>query len=184
MKTSIKLIMLDRDGVINEDSADYIKSVEEFHPLPGSLEAIAALSKAGFKLAVVSNQSGLARGYFSQKTLEAMHDFLCESVKKHGGILDAIFYCPHLPEDHCDCRKPKTALLEKAARHFQVKPSETIFIGDSWKDMQAAMAFHSLPILVKTGNGETVTKNYDLTHITVCDTLSQAAQWILSEVTP
>lgn len=148
-----KLIILDRDGVINEDSDDYIKSADEWIPLPGSIEAIAALSKAGWQIAIATNQSGLSRQLFDLDELEAMHAKLCSLVEQQGGHIDAIFYCPHLPDDDCDCRKPKTGLLDAIERELDTKVAGNIFVGDSLKDLQAGEAKQCRCILVKTGKG-------------------------------
>lgn len=153
----IKLIILDRDGVINEDSPHFVKSPEEWHPIPGSLEAIALLNKAGIKIAIASNQSGLARGYFTESTLQIIHQKMSNELKKYDGHIDKIFYCPHGPNDGCDCRKPKPGLLIQAMQYFNVPPEETCFVGDSQRDIDAAIAAQCKPILVRTGNGNSVT---------------------------
>lgn len=150
----MKLLILDRDGVINEDSDAYIKSVAEWIPIPGSIEAIAQLSKAGWTVAVATNQSGIARGYYDLATLEAMHARLRELVAQQGGEVGLIVYCPHGPDDGCDCRKPKPGMLQTIARHYQVDPSGIWFVGDSGSDLKAALAVDSQPVLVKTGKGE------------------------------
>ena len=118
----MKLIVLDRDGVINIDSDDYVKSVEEWEPIPGSIAAIARLSKAGYTVAVATNQSGIARGYFDEYELAAMHQKLCTLVEQEGGEVDGVFFCPHSPDDHCDCRKPKTGLLEQIMTLISMMP--------------------------------------------------------------
>lgn len=148
------LIILDRDGVINADSDAYIKSLEEWQPLPGSIEAIARLSQAGHRLAVATNQSGLGRGLFDLDDLEAMHRHLNELVAQAGGHLDGIFYCPHTPEDHCDCRKPQPGLLDAIARELSVELTDALLVGDSLRDLQAGLARDCRPVLVKTGKGE------------------------------
>jgi D-glycero-D-manno-heptose 1,7-bisphosphate phosphatase len=148
------LLVLDRDGVINEDSEDYIRGLADWHPIPGSLDAIARLSRAGFSIAVASNQSGLSRGYFSPQDLEAIHARLRREVEVRGGRINGIFYCPHLPEDACHCRKPATGLLAAIERELGGSLRDAPFIGDSLKDLQAALAFGCRPILVQTGKGE------------------------------
>jgi D-glycero-D-manno-heptose 1,7-bisphosphate phosphatase len=150
----MKLIILDRDGVINYDSDDYIKSPEEWSPIPGSLEAIARLTRAGYRIAVATNQSGVARGLFDRNTLLRIHDKMQRAVAAAGGKIEAIFYCPHGPEDHCDCRKPKPGLLRDVATRLHVDLSGVPAIGDSLRDVQAARAVGARPILVRTGKGE------------------------------
>ena len=147
------LIILDRDGVINEDSDDYIKSVNEWRPLPGSIDAIARLSKAGYTVAVATNQSGISRGYFDEVELALMHQKMCDLVEESGGHIAGVFYCPHGPEDGCHCRKPKTGLLEQIACEFGVSVEGCPFIGDSAKDLLCAKVAGCLPVLVKTGKG-------------------------------
>ncbi len=148
------LIILDRDGVINYDSADFIKNKDEWRPLPGSIEAIAAMSNAGFTLAVASNQSGLARGLFNQDALDAMHRKMLETVNAAGGHISKIVVCPHGPDDDCDCRKPKPGLLRQLAQHFETSLEGVPVIGDALRDLQAAAAVGAKPILVRTGKGE------------------------------
>ncbi len=150
----MKLLILDRDGVINEDSDAYIKSVAEWIPIPGSIEAIAQLSRAGWTVAVATNQSGIARGYYDLATLDAMHTRLRELVAHQGGEVGLIVYCPHGPDEGCDCRKPKPGMLQTIARHYQVALSGIWFVGDSGSDLKAALAVDSQPVLVRTGKGE------------------------------
>ncbi|SEK20353.1 D-glycero-D-manno-heptose 1,7-bisphosphate phosphatase [Atopomonas hussainii] len=150
----MKLLILDRDGVINQDSDDYIKSVAEWLPLPGAVEAIAALSKAGWTIAVATNQSGLARGYFDLATLEAMHVELQRLVGEHGGRVDAIHYCPHGPDDDCTCRKPLPGMIEAIGRQFDADLRGVWLVGDSLRDLEAGLAVGCQPVLVKTGKGE------------------------------
>ncbi len=149
------LIILDRDGVINYDSAEFIKSPEEWRSIPGSLEAIVKLNAANIKVAVATNQSGLGRGLFNLTTLSLIHQKMQNELKKLGGHIDAIFFCPHLPTDNCDCRKPKSGLFLKALSHFQIEdPNSVSAIGDSLRDLQAAQQAGCKPILVLTGNGQ------------------------------
>jgi len=150
----MKLLILDRDGVINQDSDAYIKTVEEWIPIPGSIKAIADLSKAGWTVAVATNQSGLARGYYDLATLEAMHGRLRELVAKQGGEVGLIVHCPHGPDDGCDCRKPKAGMLKAIAEHYHVALKGLWFVGDSQGDLDAALAVDCQPVLVKTGKGE------------------------------
>jgi len=149
----LKLLILDRDGVINHDSDAYIKSLEEWIPIPGSIEAIARLSKAGWTVAVATNQSGIARGYYPLSTLEAMHARLRGLVAEQGGELGLIVHCPHGPDDSCDCRKPKPGMLQAIAEHYQVDLAGVWFVGDSTGDLDAALAVGAQPVLVRTGKG-------------------------------
>jgi D-glycero-D-manno-heptose 1,7-bisphosphate phosphatase len=150
----LKLLILDRDGVINQDSDAYIKSVEEWIPLPGAIEAIAQLSRAGWTVAVATNQSGIARGYYDIATLEAMHERLRSLVAQQGGELGLVVYCPHGPDEGCACRKPKPGMLHAIAEHYGVSLARLWFVGDSLGDLEAARAVDCQPVLVKTGKGE------------------------------
>ena len=154
----MSLVILDRDGVINFDSNDYIKSVDEWQPIPGSIEAIAQLSQAGMTIAVATNQSGLSRGLFDLDDLEAMHQKLRDLVNDAGGHVAGVFYCPHLPEDHCNCRKPLTGLVDAMEIELGVSAAGSILVGDSLKDLQLALAKDAQPILVRTGKG-TITES-------------------------
>lgn len=154
MTSPVRLVVLDRDGVINEDSEAYIKSPDEWVPLPGSLEAIAKLSKAGYTVAVATNQSGVARGYYSRRVLASIHDKMLSSVAAAGGKIDFIAVCPHGPDDGCDCRKPRAGLLEQISSHFDTGLDGVPVIGDSLRDLEAAAAVGAAPVLVLTGNGE------------------------------
>jgi D-glycero-D-manno-heptose 1,7-bisphosphate phosphatase len=151
----VRLIILDRDGVINEDSPDYVKSASEWIPLPGSLEAIAALNRSGYTVAVASNQSGLARGYFDRDALDAMHDKFRRLLDRVGGRVDRIEICPHGPDDGCDCRKPAPGMILRLIDHYAVEPDDVIVVGDSLRDLEAAAAGGARPVLVRTGNGAT-----------------------------
>lgn len=150
----MKLIILDRDGVINQDSDDYIKSAEEFIPLPGSLDAIARLHRAGYTIVVATNQSGIARGYFDVDTLNRMHEKLYQLLAAKGGQIDGIFYCPHGPDDICGCRKPKPGLLLDIKARFNTAMQDVPAVGDSLRDLQAARSVGAKPVLVRTGKGE------------------------------
>jgi D-glycero-D-manno-heptose 1,7-bisphosphate phosphatase len=177
----MKLIILDRDGVINEDSDAYIKSVDEFIPLPGSLEAIARLKKAGYTIAVATNQSGIARGYFDEATLAAMHDKLAHLLDEQGGEIDYIAYCPHGPDDNCDCRKPLPGLLKEISTHFNTELTNVPIIGDSLRDLQSARSVGAYPILVKTGKGERTLENADqISDIPVYADLAAAVDALLN----
>ena len=178
-----KLVILDRDGVINQDSSDFVKSADEWIPLDGSILAIAALSKAGFTVAIASNQSGLARGLFGQAALDTMHEKLHGLVSAAGGRVDRIVVCPHGPGDGCDCRKPKAGMLYEIARHYAVSLHGVPIIGDSLRDLQAAVAARARPILVRTGNGQQTAEKLpaELAEIDVYENLAAAATALLAE---
>lgn len=150
----MKLVILDRDGVINLDSATFIKNPNEWIPIPGSLEAIALLSQHGYRVAVATNQSGIARGYFDMATLNAIHDKMHKALAQVGGRIDAVFYCPHSADDDCDCRKPKTGMIEDIGRRFNVELKKVPGVGDALRDLQAFSQAGCLPYLVRTGKGE------------------------------
>jgi D-glycero-D-manno-heptose 1,7-bisphosphate phosphatase len=150
----MKLVILDRDGVINHDSDAFIKSPDEWVPIPGSLEAIARLHRAGYRVVVASNQSGIGRGLFDITTLNAIHQKLHAEARRVGAHIDAIFFCPHTADDHCDCRKPKPGLLQEIGKRFDVSLKGVPAIGDSLRDLQAAFVTGCTPYLVLTGKGE------------------------------
>ncbi|HEX9802353.1 MAG TPA: D-glycero-beta-D-manno-heptose 1,7-bisphosphate 7-phosphatase [Gammaproteobacteria bacterium] len=178
----MKLIILDRDGVINQDSDDFIKSVDEFIPLPGSLEAIARLNQAGYRIAVATNQSGIARGLYDIATLNAMHDKLRRLLSNLGAAIDMIAFCPHGPDEGCDCRKPKPGLYREIARRFEINLAGVPVIGDSLRDLQAATAVGASPILVRSGKGmRTLEKGEGLEGIPVYDDLAAAVSALLEE---
>ena len=154
----MKLVILDRDGVINHDSASYIKSPAEWKPIPGSLEAIALLNQAGYRVLVATNQSGVGRGLFDMATLNAIHDKMHRALGLAGGRIDGIFYCPHAQDAGCNCRKPKPGLLEEIGRRFGVSLEGVPFIGDSLRDIEAALAVGAQPVLVLTGKGKKTRK--------------------------
>lgn len=147
------LIILDRDGVINEDSDAFIKNVDEWLPIAGSIPAIGRLSKAGYTVVIATNQSGLSRGLFGLDELEAMHQKMRDLVAAEGGRIDGIFYCPHLPAEACHCRKPSTGLYEEIAQQFNANLHNVPVVGDSLRDLQAAIACGCKPLLVRTGKG-------------------------------
>jgi D-glycero-D-manno-heptose 1,7-bisphosphate phosphatase len=146
-------IILDRDGVINYDAVDFIKSVDEWIPLPGSIEAIARLSHAGWRIAVATNQSGLARGLFDLAALHAMHAKMHALVESAGGRIDAVFFCPHAPEERCTCRKPLPGLLTQISAYWNMPLTGIPLVGDRLSDLQAAAAVGARPILVRSGKG-------------------------------
>jgi D-glycero-D-manno-heptose 1,7-bisphosphate phosphatase len=149
----MKLIILDRDGVINFDSDQFIKSPEEWKPIPGSLEAIARLNQAGYRVAVATNQSGIGRGLFDMPTLNAIHDKMHKSLAQVGGRVDAIFFCPHTNDANCECRKPKSGMIEEIAARFGVSLKGVPAVGDSLRDLEAAGRLGAQPYLVLTGKG-------------------------------
>lgn len=176
-KTEPITVVLDRDGVINQDSDDYIKSPDEWIPVPGSLEAIARLSAAGYRVVVATNQSGLARQLFDEYALARIHHKMCSMVEEAGGIIDGIFYCPHAPDARCACRKPATGLLLQIEREFDCSLQASVFIGDSLKDVEAALAHGCRPVLVRTGKGahsEKELRRNGLDTVPVYDDLNQA----------
>lgn len=140
--------MLDRDGVINQDSLHYIKSPDEFILLPGSCEAIARLTAAGYCVAVATNQSGIARGYYDEKQLAAIHEKMLASVQRAGGFIDFVIHCPHMPDAKCSCRKPQPGMLHAIAKHFECSLTNVPFIGDRVSDIQAAQAAGARPLMV------------------------------------
>lgn len=183
----MKLIILDRDGVINQDSPNYIKSAQEWQPIPGSVEAIARLSRSGYTIAVATNQSGLSRGLFGLDELESMHDKMRSLVAEAGGHIDAVYYCPHLPEEGCNCRKPEPGLYRAIAQEFAANLAGVPIIGDSIRDLQACISVGGEPILVRTGKGREsedqlrVKRNVSLGHIHVFDNLADAVTHLLTE---
>jgi len=150
----MKLVILDRDGVINHDSPSYIKSPDEWKPIPGSLEAIARLNQAGYHVVVATNQSGVSRGLFEMATLNAINDKMHRALGQVGGRIDAIFFCPHAQDAGCNCRKPRPGLLEEIARRFNVNLKGVPSIGDGLRDLEASAAVGAEPILVLTGKGQ------------------------------
>jgi D-glycero-D-manno-heptose 1,7-bisphosphate phosphatase len=147
-------VILDRDGVVNFDSDDYIKRPEEWHPIPGSLEAIARLNAAAYRIGVASNQSGVGRGLFSVETLDAIHAKMHAALAAAGAHIDALAYCPHTPDDACACRKPKPGLLARIGADLGIDVRGVPFVGDSLADIEAARALGALPVLVRTGKGQ------------------------------
>lgn len=148
-----RLIVLDRDGVINQDSDAFVKNAAEFIPLPGALAAIARLHQAGLRIAVCTNQSGIGRGLLDEAALTEIHDKLEQLANAAGGRIDAIRYCPHLPDSGCSCRKPRPGMVLDLMNHFSVSPEQTVFVGDSLRDLHAGRAAGCRAVLVRTGNG-------------------------------
>ena len=156
----IKLVVLDRDGVVNHESPAFIKSANEWRAIDGSLDAIARLTAAGYTVAVASNQSGIGRGLLSEEDLASIHNKMNSEVKAAGGVIDRIEYCPHLPDAACDCRKPLPGMLHLLAQHYGISMAGVPVIGDSERDLAAARAAGARPILVLTGNGENTLSHY------------------------
>jgi D-glycero-D-manno-heptose 1,7-bisphosphate phosphatase len=178
-----RLVILDRDGVINEDSDAYIKSLDEWVPIAGSISAIARLSRAGFMIAVATNQSGIARGYFDEVTLANMHALLCELVEEEGGQVDMICYCPHGPDEQCRCRKPAPGLLEQISEELRLPLAGAWYVGDTGKDVELALAMNCRPILVRTGKGLDTERKLNPVmrgSVLVVDDLAAAADLILA----
>ncbi len=175
----MKLLILDRDGVINQDSDAYIKSLAEWIPLPGAIEAIARLSTGGWTVAVATNQSGLARGYYPQATLDAMHDRLRHLVAEQGGEVGLIVHCPHGPDDACDCRKPAPGMLKTIATHYGVSLEGVWFVGDSRRDLEAACAVGCQPVLVRSGKGQQTLNKSLPPNTLVFDDLAAVADQLL-----
>lgn len=179
----MKVVVLDRDGVINQDSDDYVKSVDEWIPLPGSVDAIARLSQAGCYVAVATNQSGLARGYFTADTLAAMHQKMTGLVAAAGGKIDALVWCPHGPNEGCDCRKPLPGLVRQVLAPLPALAEGLGWmVGDSLRDLQAGAACQLRPVLVRTGKGERTLQNSAdrlPPGCLICDDLAAAATLIL-----
>ena len=150
----MKLIILDRDGVINHDSPDFIKSPAEWIPLPGSLAAIARLNQAGYRVVVATNQSGVARGLFDMRTLNAIHQKMHAAALAVGADIDAVFFCPHAAAENCDCRKPKPGMLQAIAKRFATRLKGVPVVGDSLRDLQAGFVAGCVPYLVLTGKGQ------------------------------
>lgn len=146
-----KLVILDRDGTINRASEEFVKSPEEWHPLPGALEAISRLNHAGFHVVLATNQSGLGRGLFDMAALNAVHAFMLKSLAALGGRIDAIFYCPHAPDEGCACRKPAPGLLQQIHERYGIALTGVPYVGDRLRDMQAAQAAGCAPHWVLTG---------------------------------
>ena len=181
-KPGIKLVILDRDGVINQDSDDFIKSVDEWVPLPGSIEAIVRLKQAGWTVAIATNQSGIARGLYDEASMHAMHDKLAQLLAEHGVAVDYIAFCPHEPGSDCRCRKPLPGMYEEIAAHFNCALNGVPVIGDSLRDLEAAIAVHACPILVRTGKGErTLAKGNLPFDAPVFDDLAGAVEGLLGK---
>ncbi|RUR30090.1 D-glycero-beta-D-manno-heptose 1,7-bisphosphate 7-phosphatase [Vreelandella andesensis] len=180
MITANQLVILDRDGVINHDSDAYIKSLEEWVPYPSAIDAIAQLTQAGYIVAVATNQSGISRGYYDEATLHAMHEQLTVLVEAKGGRIAHIAYCPHGPDDHCDCRKPLPGLLLQIQRQLGMESlAGSWMVGDSLRDLQAGEAVGCQSVLVRTGKGEkTLANNIGLENAKIYSDLAEFTDWL------
>ena len=182
----MKLLILDRDGVINHDSDDFIKSPEEWQPIKGSLQAIARLSQAGYDIVIISNQSGVGRGLFSADTLGQIHVRMIDYIHQHGGKIHGLFVCPHHPDDDCECRKPKDGLYNELAERLSVTFKDVYSVGDSLRDLEAAHTAGATPVLVKTGKGKSTAKTIHSTpespfrEVATFDNLSSFAKALLA----
>jgi D-glycero-D-manno-heptose 1,7-bisphosphate phosphatase len=178
----MKLVILDRDGVINQDSDQFVKSPEEWKPIPGSIEAIARLNQNGFRVVIATNQSGIGRGLFDMATLNAINDKMMEMVFRQGGRIDAVFFCPCTNEQKCHCRKPDTGMFEDIATRFQIGLSGVPSIGDSLRDLEAGEKVGCLPILVLTGKGKKTQAKGGLPKGTkTFADLAEAAKFLIAE---
>ncbi len=178
-------IILDRDGVINQDSDAFIKGPDEWIAIPESLEAITRLNRAGYRVVVATNQSGLARGLLQQADLDAIHHKMESALQQLGGRLDGIYYCPHGPNDNCNCRKPKPGLLLQLAREMELDLGQAVLVGDSLRDLQAAMTVGVKPVLVLTGKGATTAEQLppDM-DVTTYSNLATYVDQLLADTTP
>ncbi len=183
----MKLVILDRDGVINKDSSSYIKSPEEWIPIKGSLEAIARLSQAGYEVVIITNQSGVGRGLFSADMLAQIHVRMIDYVQQYGGKIQTVLFCPHHPDEGCECRKPLTGLYQELASRLNVNYGGVYSVGDSIRDLLAAKSAGASPVLVKTGNGRKSLKEISndsriqLNDILVFDNLASFTDALIKE---
>jgi len=176
-----KIIILDRDGVINYDSLYYIKNPDELHAIPGSLEAIAELNRAGFQVVVATNQSGIARGFYDEPMLNEIHKKMHHELAAVGGHIDEIFFCPHLPTENCECRKPNPGLLLQIQKKYQINLANVFFIGDKLSDVQAARAVGCKPLLVMTALEKLdVENNQELKGVPWFSDLSEAVKYVIT----
>ena len=177
------VVFLDRDGVINRDSPLFIKNWSEFEFLPGSLNALTALNRAGFEVIIITNQSAVGRRLITEAGLRQLHELMQAAVRSHGGHIRDIFYCPHLPEEDCSCRKPKPGMIEQACKKYGLDPKMTTMVGDSAKDIECAQqAGCGQAVLVRTGNGKTAFRELAAKEVPIdflAENLDQAAKWII-----
>lgn len=176
----MKLVILDRDGVINVDGQPIVETPDQWEPIPGSLEAIARLTQAGYHIAVATNQSGIARNLISLQTLHAIHQKMHDAVRETGGHIDVVVFCPHSDSNQCDCRKPMPGMLYKINERLGVDLNKVPVVGDSLRDLQAAMAANAKPVLVLTGRGQETREAHKLKHIPCFDNLSAFVDDLLS----
>jgi D-glycero-D-manno-heptose 1,7-bisphosphate phosphatase len=181
MASGARLVMIDRDGVINEDSGEFIKSVAEWRPIAGSLEAIASLHRAGWTVTVVTNQSGVGRGLYDEATLAKIHEHMRERVRAAGGELAGVYYCPHLPDAGCECRKPKPGMFRALERELGVSVVGAPYIGDRMSDVEAAEVVGARPMLVRTGTGASTVALLGARRVPVFDDLAAASRSLLAE---
>lgn len=175
------LIILDRDGVINYDSEQYIKSPEEWIAIPGSLQAIAKLNQHGYRVVVISNQSGLARNMLDIDNLNAIHRKMLNHLAQYGGVIEAIFFCSHVPEDKCDCRKPNTGLYQAVKERLYISLAEVPCVGDKASDVDAATRMGAKPMLVKTGDGQrTIDQGLINKDVPIFDNLAEIANHLIA----
>jgi D-glycero-D-manno-heptose 1,7-bisphosphate phosphatase len=182
MEAPDRLVILDRDGVINQDSDHYVKSLAEWIPYPSAIEAIARLTRHGYRVAIATNQSGIGRGYYDGATLDAMHARLRDLVHlARGGPIAHIASCPHRPEDACDCRKPQTGLLEEIRETLGYADLRgSWMVGDSLRDLQAGEAMGCRSVLVRTGKGEmTLARGEGLEQAMIFDDLAAFVDWLV-----
>ena len=176
----MKLVVLDRDGVINLDSDRFIKAPDEWRPIPGSLEAIALLNQNGYRVAVATNQSGIGRGFLDMAAFNAINDKMTRHLAQVGGRIDAIFYCPHVADAQCACRKPMPGMLREIGRRFNSDLKAIPAVGDALRDLQAANAVGATPILVTTGKGKLTLKEEQLPETTqIFDDLAAVARHLV-----
>ena len=182
----MKVVVLDRDGVINEDSDAFVKTLDEWIPIDGSIDAIARLYEHGFIIAVATNQSGIGRGLISEEALESMHEKLLELVREAGGDIATIVYCPHKPEDYCDCRKPQSGLFDQISATIGCDLEGAWTIGDSLRDLQAGAARGCTPVLVRTGKGANTEMQLEespdeFENLEIFDNLEEAADYLIQQ---
>lgn len=178
----MNLVILDRDGVINYDSPEHVKSPEEWRPIPGTLEAVARLNRGGYRVVVATNQSGLGRRIFDIEALNRIHEKMHQQLAMVGGGIEAIFFCPHRPDGGCRCRKPRPGMLLDIAQRLHVALDEVPVVGDAERDLQAARAAGARPVLVRTGHGaRTLERLRDTTGLAVYDDLAAFADALLAE---
>ncbi|QET02742.1 D-glycero-beta-D-manno-heptose 1,7-bisphosphate 7-phosphatase [Cupriavidus pauculus] len=180
-QTPPRFVILDRDGVVNLDSDQFIKTPDEWVPIPGSLEAIAALNQAGFRVVIASNQSGIGRGLFEMSALNAMHEKMYKALASLGGRVEAVFFCPHTAADGCDCRKPKPGMFEQIGERFGIELRAVPVVGDSLRDLEAGVAVGCVPHLVLTGKGRKTQDKGGLPAGTrIHDDLTAFARWLVT----